>query len=146
MPYTRCLIALLAAWLIGMGLSWVLYQTDVIPSGSLLLTAAGIGSGLIAILGCLPGLFLDWRSTAQTDPAAITISFSFGALIRIVGTVALAALCSYQLPAAKGQIAGTILVWYVYLTTVDVITLAVLLPGRDRPGITRSQNAKPSVQ
>lgn len=145
-PYTRCFFALGVAWAIGAGLSWALFQLDLVPCDTDLLTVAGIGSGLIAILASIPGVLIEWRSTAKHDPARITIGFSIGVAIRILGTVALAALCSYQLPAAKGEIAGAILVWYVYLTSVDVITLALLLPRQDRREFTRSQNAKPSVQ
>lgn len=145
-PYTRCVLVLGVAWVIGACLSWAAFRLDLIPCDFDLLTLAGIGSGLIALLASIPGVLIEWRSTAGDDPARITIGFFIGVAIRILGTVALAALCSYQLPAAKGQIAGAILVWYVYLTAIDVITLALLLPRQDRRELTRSQNAKPSVQ
>lgn len=145
-PYTRCVLALVVAWVVGAGVSWALLELDFVPCDFELLAVAGIGSGLIAILASIPGVLIERRSTAEHDPARITIGFFIGVVIRILGTVALAALCRYQLPAAKGHIAGAILVWYVYLTSVDVITLALLLPRQDRREFTRSQNAKPSVQ
>jgi hypothetical protein len=145
-PYTRCVLVLGVAWATGACLSWAAFRLNLIPCDPDLLTLAGIGSGLITLMASIPGVLIEWRSTAGEDPARITIGFFIGVVIRIAGTVALAALCRYHLPAAKGQIAGAILVWYVYLTAVDVTTLALLLPRQDRRELTRSQNAKPSVQ
>jgi hypothetical protein len=103
-----------------------------------LLTVAGIGSGLVAIAGGLPGMVLEWFTDSGESPGRITIGFSAGVLIRLAGTVALVVMCSYHLPATRKEVAGIILAWYVYLTSVDVAVLAVLLPRSDRPAVTRS--------
>lgn len=137
-PYLSGVIAIAIAWLVGMCASVVLTQAGWLAgSGDLLLTV-GVGSGVVALIAGLPGVATEWLPGAERAPARITIGFSAGVVIRLLGTVALLGLCSYHLPAAKNEIAGTILAWYIFLTTVDVIVLAMLLPRQDRPAVTRS--------
>lgn len=113
-------------------------HVGVLTSSDGLLGIVGIGSGVVAVAGGMPGVMTELLPSSGASPARITVGFSVGVLIRLFGTVALVGLCSYHLPAAKKEIAGMILAWYVYLTTVDVTVLAMLLPRQDRPAVTRS--------
>jgi len=79
----------------------------------------------------VPGMMIESGHRRAIAPQRLAIGFSAGVVIRLLGTVALLGLCSYHLPAAKEQIAGWILAWYVYLTSVDVMALAMLLPRQD---------------
>ncbi|WP_182867259.1 hypothetical protein [Stieleria mannarensis] len=130
-PYLCCLVAISVAWAIGMLACWSLAHSGVLSVDARLLLAVGIGSGAVAVAGGLPGLATEMLPGGDHSPARITIGFSAGAIIRLLGTVALVGLCSYHLPAAKKEIAGMILAWYVYLTSTDVVVLAMLLPRHD---------------
>ena len=132
--------------MVGGCLAWGLASLGVLGLDRMLLGIISLCSGWIAFVAAAPGCLIEWYSLDRKQPASITVGFLAGVLIRLASTVALMAVCSYQVPAAREQIAGTILVWYVYLTTVDVVALAMLLPGQDRVGLTRSQTARTSVQ
>ncbi|QEF97325.1 hypothetical protein Mal15_13650 [Stieleria maiorica] len=131
-PYLCCLVAISVAWVIGMLASWSLAHSGVLAVDVRLLLMVGMGSGAVAVAGGLPGIATEMLPQGDRSPARITIGFSAGAIIRLLGTVALVGLCSYHLPAAKKEIAGVILAWYVYLTSTDVVALAMLLPRQDR--------------
>ncbi|MCO8124804.1 hypothetical protein NHH03_23910 [Stieleria sp. TO1_6] len=137
-PYTRCMFALAVAWAVGLGVTSVGLPDGFGKLDGSVVLRIGIASGLIALVAAFPGWVGELRSAAKVSPTSIMIGFSAGVLIRLAGTVALVALCSYHLPAAKKQFAGMILAWYVYLTTVDVIVLAMLLPRQDGRAVTRS--------
>ncbi|MDM4017608.1 hypothetical protein [Roseiconus lacunae] len=124
-------IAVAAAWLFGLGLT-LLASEHVESSLSEMLVAVCVGSGLIAFAASLPGALIEAfrRKPVAGSPdrvLPVTAGFFVGVLIRLAGTVALAALCRYQLPASSEQIAAAILLWYVYLTAVEVVTLAFAL-------------------
>ncbi|PNY34338.1 hypothetical protein C2E31_24235 [Rhodopirellula baltica] len=153
----RGLVAVGMTWLCGAGMT-ALAALQVASETGELLVAVCVGSGLIALAAGLPGALLEaFRKrpveAAVNNVAPVTTGFFVGVLIRLVGTVALAALCRYQLPAAGEQIAAAILIWYVSLTATEVITLAHALSKRDSlvsPGhkfadSTRSK-VNPSVQ
>nr|WP_236649257.1 hypothetical protein [Rhodopirellula sp. SM50] len=137
-PYLCCLVAIAIAWAIGMLASWALVASGMLTANASLLVAIGLGSGGVAVAGGLPGVATEILPSRDESPARITFGFSAGVIIRLFGTVALLGLCSYHLPAAKKEIAGMILAWYVYLTSIDVVALALLLPRRDRAATTRS--------
>lgn len=129
------MIAVGTAWLTGAGVTVVgVFNSDV-ETGELMI-AACIGSGLVALAASLPGALIEaFRKQPSEDSVnnvmPVAAGFFVGVLIRLAGTVALAALCRYQLPAAGEQIAAAILIWYVYLTSTEVITLARALSKRD---------------
>ncbi|MCA9140049.1 MAG: hypothetical protein KDB00_24920 [Planctomycetales bacterium] len=137
-PYICSVFAIAIAWLVGILMSYGMAAAGILSAGGDLLAAVAVGSGVIAIAGGLPGVVTELLPRSEDLPGRITIGFSAGVLIRLFGTVALVGLCSYHLPAARKEIAGMILAWYVYLTTVDVTVLAMLLPRQDRPAVTRS--------
>ena len=110
----------------------------VLTLDPVLLNTIGVGSGMVALAGGLPGVATELVGNPDGSPARLTIGFSAGVIIRLLGTVALVGLCSYHLAAAKKEIAGMILAWYVYLTSIDVTVLALLLPRQDRRTATRS--------
>ncbi|WP_145389664.1 hypothetical protein [Stieleria neptunia] len=137
-PYLCCLVAIAIAWAIGMLACWAVVAGGLLTVHASLLVVIGLGSGGVAVAGGLPGVAAEMLPSRGESPARITFGFSAGVIIRLFGTVALLGLCSYHLPAAKKEIAGMILAWYVYLTSIDVVALAMLLPRRDRAATTRS--------
>ena len=157
-PFSRSLLVLLISWLAGLMVTWLAVDgqwlgLDERLDGRLderldggMLWMIGIASGLIAIAATLPSVVLERKSGSAGDGSTVTVGIFAAVAIRLLGTVALAALCSYQMPAAKGWIAGVTIGWYAYLLVVDVLTLSTLLSRRDRVTFSRSSNAKPSVQ
>ena len=135
-PFAGSLLAIVVAWIAGVLASWILSSSGLLGVDQGVLRAAAIGSGLVATASALPGLLSELYPFQETRRGAtssgVTLGFSAGVLIRLAGTVALVGLCSYHLPAAKKEIAGTILAWYVYLTTIDITVLAMLLSRLDR--------------
>lgn len=133
-PFTCGLIATAAAWVCGAALSLLLIASGWLTTDRRLAAMVVLGSGAVALAAAVPGMVheqFDRRSISGVAAERLAIGFSAGVVIRLLGTVALLGLCSYHLPAAKEQIAGWTLAWYVYLTTIDVTALAVLLPRRD---------------
>ncbi len=133
-PYTCGMIATVAAWVCGMAVSVLLIATGALETDRRLAAMVVLGSGVVALAAAVPGMVheqFDRRAVGEMAAERLAIGFSSGVVIRLLGTVALLGLCSYHLPAAKEQIAGWTLAWYVYLTTIDVTALAVLLPRRD---------------
>lgn len=145
-PFLCSVIAIAIAWTIGLAFSLGIVGSGVANFNGSLLLSIGIGSGLVALMGGVPGLATELLPGIDESPGRHTIGFSAGVLIRLLGTVALVALCSYHMPAAKKEIAGMILAWYLYLTTVDVFVLATLLPRLDRPAVTKNYIAEHSNQ
>lgn len=132
------LIAIAVAWACAVLVVWLLVTAEAVRVDQRLLNFVAVGSGVVAVFAGLPGVVTEMFPGSGESAGRITIGFSVGVIIRLLGTVALVALCSYHLPAAKKEIAGMILAWYVYLTSVDVAVLAMLLPRQDRPAATRS--------
>lgn len=134
-PYTCGLIATVVAWLCGAVAAVGLIHLCGFHLDRQLAVAIALGSGVVATAASVPGVAqerrIGWAYANAAAPAHLAIGFSAGVLIRLLGTVALLGLCSYHMPAAKEQIAGWTLAWYVYLTTVDVTALAMLLPRQD---------------
>lgn len=56
----------------------------------------------------------------------------FGILPRLAGTVALFLLCRYHFAASAESIASLTIGWYLFLTSVEVVTLSRELPKADR--------------
>lgn len=94
-----------------------------------------IGSGFIATASLVPGwTAYQWRDVAPTGSKAtmgkdknesenyINAHLS-GMILRLVGTVALFAMCRYQMAASEQWIAGLILTYYVTLTLVEITSL-----------------------
>ena len=144
-PYVICLIAVAAAWVLGFAVLMAMGGIGWLQLDDQLSVWVSVASGLVAVLASIPGWWIERRGDSHEDPSRVTVGFSAGVFIRLLGTVALMAVCSYHMPAAKEQLAGMILAWYVYLTTIEVTTLAVLLPRRDRRLLVRRQNAETLV-
>ena len=142
-PYVNSEVAIAIAWIVGFAVSLALCPGGLMASGGViavsrdLVAAVGLGSGLVAMIGGLPGVAMDLLSRSPEAASRATIGFSAGVVIRLLGTVALMAVCSYHFPAAKTEVAGTTLAWYVYLLTVDVAALAVFLPRQNKSAVTR---------
>ena len=60
-------------------------------------------------------------------------SFMAGMVIRLLGTVALFAVCRYQMAELTHLVAVAVLGWYVLLTITEVGLLAWLAPSRISP-------------
>ncbi len=133
-PFTCGMIATVAAWVCGAALSLVLVAAGALEADRRLAAMVVLGSGVVALAATVPGVANERfvrRAVGGVAVERLAIGFSAGVVIRLLGTVALLGLCSYHLPAAKEQIAGWTLAWYIYLTTIDVTALAVLLPRQD---------------
>ena len=63
------------------------------------------------------------QSNASFDQSLIA-PFMFGIALRLFGTVALFLLCRYQLGQPPETIAALVAGWYVWLTAVEVFSLA----------------------
>ncbi|KAA5545195.1 hypothetical protein FYK55_05860 [Roseiconus nitratireducens] len=138
---TWCLLILAAAWALGMLAMGLALRSGLLPLEPRAAVWAGTGCGLVGLLAGLSMAAVELRVGRKSDavePAKLTVGFSIASVIRLVGTVALVALGSYQMPAAKHVVAGTILAWYVYLTTVEVTVWALQLPRLDQRTISRS--------
>ncbi|WP_168563743.1 hypothetical protein [Crateriforma spongiae] len=64
--------------------------------------------------------------------------FVLSALLRLVGTVVLFMLCRYHMAASDRITAAWLLAWYVYLVTLEVISLARTIPKADPSPTGRS--------
>jgi hypothetical protein len=129
------LIATLIAWTVGMlAVTILLPMTEANVSGKLVY-GIGLGSGMIAILATLPGVVIEARDLLHQKTAVpvgrMTIGFSLASAIRVVGTLALVGMCRYQMPADINVVAVMALLWYGYLTTVDIVVLSRLVPRTD---------------
>lgn len=89
---------------------------------SLLIAAA---SGSISLAALLPGAFLQRSSGPNVSPSQLLMQAAMGAMaIRIVGTVALTALCQYHMGESMRPMAFLILGYYVVLTSAEVALIA----------------------
>ena len=131
-PYRWSFFAILVAWFAGAILMMGFSHYDVLPFPPRLIWLVTIGSGMVGLAAGIPGVLGELTQRGDTSPGQITFGFSAGSLVRLFGTIALIALCRYHMPAATHEAAITILGWYCYLTTVDVVVLARLLPRGDR--------------
>tara|TARA_R110002049_G_scaffold2750_2_gene21747 strand:- start:625397 stop:625945 length:549 start_codon:yes stop_codon:yes gene_type:complete len=137
------------AWLAGSMLTMlVAYLVDtavLVPA-----FVVAIGSGLVALVAMAP---VAWFSQRSGHPSSAMVAsradvslapgvagdvpesalsgdlvsaFMLGTTLRLVGTVALFLLCRYQLGLQPEKIAALVGVWYVWMTSVEVVTLAKL--------------------
>lgn len=133
--FTVCGLVLVVAWLLGLAVAWFAVWIGVAPRGELppvdWMFASLIGGG-VGVMAVVPGVVSEWCQP-QSSPVERSISnILVASSIRLVGTVAVVVIYGYQMPAEKVQIAALILVWYVYLTSVDVVVLALVLPRLDK--------------
>ena len=94
-----------------------------------------VASGMIAVAALAPITWLDDRRDVSIQPAGQTAdpsrptgdllsAFMLGIIVRLVGTVALFLLCRYQMGQQPEVIAVLVGGWYVFLTSLEVISLA----------------------
>lgn len=135
-PFRAALIWVAAAWAIGaVAVGFVCLWTstearlDPFAAG-----AISIGSGLVALTAMQSGAWLyrslsprrnlDGSPPSGAGATPLLAAVVAGMFLRLVGTVALFLSCRYHL-AASVVVIGTMTVgWYLYLTSVEVTTLA----------------------
>lgn len=122
----------IAAWLLGCGLAGLVAVSGVSQLSDQEIGTIALGSGVICIAAILPFSLPSLRRAEQDPPTqpppadlGLFVAFSVGMGIRVVGTVALLLACRYQMDAPIGQIAAMIVGWYVYLTLVEIILVAI---------------------
>lgn len=130
-PYTCGLLATAAAWMVGAVVALFFSRAASLPADASQAIAITLGSLIVAVAAAVPGVLTERGGRFHAAPEQLAVGFSAGVVIRLLGTVALLGMCSYHFPAAKEQTAGWILAWYVFLTTVEVMALAMLLPRQD---------------
>ena len=102
-----------------------------------------LASGLIAVAALCPIMGANDRrgeSTLQTDrdtvqpgpSVELVAAFMIGIVVRLVGTVALFLLCRYQMVQHPEVIALLVGGWYVFLTSLEVVSLARPTTETDR--------------
>ena len=82
-------------------------------------------SGLISIVALVPGVILQ-RTSGPGIPAALVMMQAaiWATAIRVIGTVALTALCQYHMGDLAQPSVFLILGYYVILTTAEVTLIA----------------------
>ncbi|MEL6109467.1 MAG: hypothetical protein AAFU85_25950 [Planctomycetota bacterium] len=145
-PHQRCALALLVAWTLGAVATAILYSAGLRSLSPVVLTSIVFASGAIGLLAITPGFLIERQGLDQRDPASLSVGIFAALLIRLFSTVALMAFGGYQMRSMQEVIAGWIIAWYVYLTAVEVVTLATNLTRQNRRRQSRHQAAGTSVQ
>ncbi|MEO1527205.1 MAG: hypothetical protein AAFX06_17330 [Planctomycetota bacterium] len=145
-PYAGCIRAIAVAWGLGVGLTALAYWSGLDSLSPQVLAAIAVASGFIALLSITPGFLIEHQRLDQQNPATLPIGFSAALLIRLGSTVALMAFGGYQMRSMQEVIAGWVIAWYVYLTTVEIVTLATSLTRQERRRQSRHQPAGTSVR
>lgn len=115
----------------------------VLPSLLLTSLVIAIGSLFVSVNALLPGLLQERAASRPIkDYSAVLLA---SVLLRLVGTVALFAMCSYQMAQSDETTAAFALGWYVYLTSVEIITLSKSLPSSDARRTSRAVETKPNI-
>ena len=87
-------------------------------------TLVSVASGIVSLMALIPGL-VHHQPNDYSGPLLASV------MLRIIGTVALFALCRYQMAASAESIAAMCLGWYIYLTVIGVGLLAYHMSHRD---------------
>ncbi len=131
--FVRALWGVMRGWTLAATVACLL-QAWWSPKWAILMLVIALGSGLIAVMSMLPGIFLrvpkteslphePFQKTAMT--AHLFLLGSVAAMaIRFVGTVALFAACRYQFELPAKTIAVFVCSWYVLLTSIEILCLA----------------------
>lgn len=99
----------------------VVYAPDWVTTS---LAIAAI-SGLISVASLLPGAILQRTSSPSIPPALVMMqAVIWAAAIRMIGTVALTALCQYHMGDSVQPCVFLILGYYVVLTFAEVTLIA----------------------
>lgn len=145
-PHQRCVIVLVVAWTLGAAVTLMLYAVGLRSLSPEVLAAIAVASGAIGLLAITPGFLIERQGLDQRDPASLSVGIFSAVLIRLFSTVALMAFGGYQMRSMQEVIAGWIIAWYVYLTAVEVVTLASSLTQQHRGRQSRQEAARTSTQ
>ncbi len=127
--FHRALLAAITAWFVGLGVSEAaIYIIATEHFG--LATIIAVCSGGIAILAMVPGVLLE-RAASRPTAGYFTVLMA-SIVLRLIGTVALFVLCRYHMANSLEIAAILTIVWYVYLSTVEVVVLAKQLSRLDQ--------------
>ena len=133
---------ILLGW--GFGFAAVLALVVWLSPGLLVSTVLiSVASGLIAVAALCPVMVSNdrrgestlpsHRDTDQPGPSGeLVAAFMIGIVVRLVGTVALFLLCRYQMGQHPEAIALLVGGWYVFLTSLEVVSLARPTTETDR--------------
>lgn len=115
------------AWVVGAVIALVvarLASAELLAGQVFRISLASGFLGLVAILPFSERAVRRFAGAAVVDvlqsQVGLFVAFSIGMGIRIVGTVALFLACRYQMVATDGEIAAFVLVWYLYLTLIEI--------------------------
>ena len=122
----------LAAWAVGcLVTALIVCFTDKSLFGPALLIS--LASGLIAIAAVYAVLQFSRNASGLSNVSGLSeggsstdlvSSFMVATMVRLFGTVALFLWCRYQMGQPPVAIAALVSVWYVWLTCVEVVSLA----------------------
>lgn len=117
--FTRALRVTAVGWLFAATLS-VICQALIARQYLATVMVIAVASGVVATIALVPGLVAG-RGTSRRDHST---TLMVSVILRLTGTVALFLLCRYQLAASDELIAGYVIGWYVFLTVIEITTLA----------------------
>ncbi len=125
------------AWVVGCAVASLVGVLGLADMAEHRILRISFASGFIGFAAILPfSRKAAWRIGGApvagflAGELGLFVAFSIGMGIRITGTVALFLACRYQMVASEGEIAAFVLVWYVYLTLIEI----ALVLYRAEPG------------
>ena len=102
-----------------------------------------LGSGFIAAVALVPGLLQERAASRPIkDYSAVLLA---SVLLRLLGTVALFAMCSYHMAQTVEITAAFTVGWYLYLTSFEVGTLIRQLSSIDGSLVTQKPESTQNI-
>lgn len=146
-PFTFTAIGVSIAWVVG---CVVLLSVASLFSGDFVSDTILISvlSGLIALASLTFGMVREWVAILEPKDRQDTkvkkdyiVPLFGGMILRLIATVALFIICSYQVAGSVEWIALVTIGWYVFLTTIEVVLLSSRIVADDEV----SSNANTTV-